>query len=247
MMTLVAEWASSRPGAPRLVVLTVDHGLRPESPVEAECVLRWAAALGLDGHCLRWDGSKPLSGIQAAARDARYRLMRQWCASRGFGPIVTAHTQDDQAETVIMRLSRGSGIEGLGAMPAESGAPWHVLRPFLSVPRTRLLASLAARGLPFIDDPSNRNRAFERVRPREVLGILAEAGLSSRHIALTAARLRRANEALDHHVREAERALLTTTPEGSGSLVRDGLMALSTELRIRLLGRAVTRFGGRPE
>jgi len=247
MMTLVAEWASSRPGAPRLVVLTVDHGLRPESPVEAQCVLRWAAALGLDGHCLRWDGSKPLSGIQAAARDARYRLMRQWCASHGFGPVVTAHTQDDQAETVIMRLSRGSGIEGLGAMPAESGAPWHVLRPFLSVPRTRLLASLAARGLPFIDDPSNRNRAFERVRTREVLGILAEAGLSSRHIALTAARLRRANEALDHHVREAERALLTTTPEGSGNLVRDGLMALPTELRIRLLGRAITRFGGRPE
>jgi tRNA(Ile)-lysidine synthase len=247
MMTLVAEWAKSRPAAPRLAVLTVDHGLRPESAAEARSVVAWAAALGLEGHCLQWDGSKPQSGIQAAARDARYRLMRQWCASHGFGPIVTAHTLDDQAETVIMRLARGSGVEGLGAMPAESCEPWHVLRPFLTVPRARLLATLKARRLPFIDDPSNRNRAFERVRTREVLATLAEGGLSGSHIALAASRLRRANEALEHHVREAERALLAVSPEGSGRLDRNGLMALPMEIRIRLLGRAIARFGGRPD
>jgi tRNA(Ile)-lysidine synthase len=247
MMTLVAEWARSRPAAPRLVVLTVDHALRPEAADEALSVVAWAAALGVEGHRLRWDGRKPSSGIQAAARDARYRLMRQWCASHGFGPIVTAHTLDDQAETVIMRLARGSGIEGLGAMAAESREPWHVLRPFLTVPRARFLATLAARGLPFFDDPSNRDRAFERVRTREVLATLAEAGLSGSHIALAAARLRRANEALEHQVRNAERALLAVTPEGSGSLDRNGLTALPPEIRIRLLGRAIARFGGHPE
>jgi len=244
MMTLVAEWALSHPAAPRLAVLTVDHGLRPESSAEARSVLAWAAALDLDGHCLRWGAGKPRSGIQAAARDARYRLMRQWCDSHGFGPIVTAHTLDDQAETVIMRLARGSGIEGLGAMPAESREPWHMLRPFLTVPRARLLATIEARGLPFIDDPSNRNRAFERVRTRSLLATLAEAGLSGSHIALAAARLRRANQALDHQLRAAEQALLAVAPEGSGSLDRDGLMALPAEIRIRLLGLAVARFGG---
>lgn len=247
MMTLVAEWARSRPAAPRLAVLTVDHGLRRESAAEALSVNAWAAALGLEAHRLRWAGSKPQSGIQAAARDARYRLMRQWCSSHGFGPIVTAHTLDDQAETVIMRLARGSGVEGLGAMPAESREPWHVLRPFLTVPRARLLATLEARGLPFIDDPSNHNRAFERVRTREVLATLAEAGLSGSHIALAAARLRRANQALEHHAREAEHALLAVAPEGSGSLDRNRLMELPTEIRIRLLGRAIARFGGHPE
>src|SRR5262245_41139441 len=105
MMTLVAEWARSRPAAPRLAVLTVDHGLRSESSAEARSVLAWAAALDLDGHCLRWGAGKPRSGIQAVARDARYRLMRQWCDDHGFGPIVTAHTLDDQAETVVMRLA----------------------------------------------------------------------------------------------------------------------------------------------
>ncbi|MET0481379.1 MAG: tRNA lysidine(34) synthetase TilS [Aestuariivirgaceae bacterium] len=245
MMTLVAEWARSHPAAPRLAVLTVDHGLRPESSVEAQRVVAWAAALGLDGHCLRWDGGKPPSGLQAAARDARYRLMRQWCVRHGFGPIVTAHTLDDQAETLVMRLARGSGVEGLGAMPAESREPWHVLRPFLTVPRARLRATLAARGLPFMEDPSNRNRTFERVRTRELLAMLAEAGLSGSHIALAAARLRRANEALEHQLREAEQALLAVAPEGSASLDRDGLMALPAEIRIRLLGRAIARFGGR--
>jgi tRNA(Ile)-lysidine synthase len=247
MMTLVAEWARSRPAAPRLAVLTVDHALRPEAADEALSVVAWAEALGLDGHILQWTGDKPQSAIQAAARDARYRLMRQWCASHGFGPIVTAHTLDDQAETVIMRLARGSGVEGLGAMSAESGEPWHVLRPFLTVPRARLLATLEARRLPFFDDPSNRNRAFERVRTREVLATLAEAGLRGSHIALAAARLRRANEAIEHHVRHAERALFAVTPEGSGSLDRNGVMALPTEIRIRLLGRAIVRFGGNPE
>jgi tRNA(Ile)-lysidine synthase len=247
MMTLVAEWAKSREAAPRLAVLTVDHGLRTESATEVQRVAAWARALGLEVDILRWTGSKPRTGIQAAARDARYRLMRQWCDSHGFGPIVTAHTLDDQAETVIMRLARGSGVEGLGAMPAESREPWHVLRPFLSVPRARLLATLTARGQPFIDDPSNRDPVFERVRTREVLARLAEAGLSGGHIALAAARLRRANEALEESVREAERALLATTPEGSGTIDRDSLLALPVEIRIRLIGRAIARFGGQPD
>lgn len=172
--------------------------------------------------------------------------MRQWCDRHGFGPLVTAHTLEDQAETVLMRLARGSGVEGLGAMAGESLEPWHVLRPLLTVPRDRLRASLAVRGQPFIDDPSNRDAAFERVRTRAVLSHLAEAGLSCRHIALAAARLRRANTALDEAVREAERNLLAVTPEGAAILERTGFAALPEEIRVRLIGRTVARCGARP-
>jgi tRNA(Ile)-lysidine synthase len=246
LMTLAAEWATSLAAPPRLVVLTVDHGLRAGSADEARRVVGWAAARGLPAQILTWTGAKPATGIQAAAREARYRLMRHWCDDHGFGPLVTAHTLDDQAETVLMRLARGSGVEGLGAMPAETLEPWHVLRPLLSVPRARLLATLAVRGQPAIDDPSNRDTAFERVRTRALLAHLAEAGLSGRHIALAAARLRRANAALEGAVQAAERALLAVTPEGAGTLERTGFAALPEEIRIRLVGRAVARFGGCP-
>ena len=246
LMRLVAEWAGARRSPPRLAVLTVDHGLRTESAEEARRVVGWARACGLAEEVLTWTGDKPSTGIQAAAREARYRLMRQWCDRHGFGPLVTAHTLEDQAETVLMRLARGSGVEGLGAMAGESLEPWHVLRPLLTVPRDRLRASLAVRGQPFIDDPSNRDAAFERVRTRAVLSHLAEAGLSCRHIALAAARLRRANTALDEAVREAERNLLAVTPEGAAILERTGFAALPEEIRVRLIGRTVARCGARP-
>jgi tRNA(Ile)-lysidine synthase len=246
LMTLVAEWATALATPPRLAVLTVDHGLRAGSADEARRVVGWAEARRLAAHVLTWTGGKPSTGIQAAAREARYRLMRQWCDDHGFGPLVTAHTLEDQAETVLMRLARGSGVEGLAAMPAESLEPWHVLRPLLAVPRARLLATLAQRGQPYIDDPSNRDTAFERVRTRALLAHLAEAGLSGRHIALAAARLRRANVALEGAVHDAERTLLAVAPEGAGTLERAGFAALPEEIRIRLIGRAVARFGGRP-
>jgi len=246
LMTLVAEWAKAHSAPPRLAVLTVDHGLRPESAEEARRVVAWAKAQGLAAHVLTWRGTKPATGIQAAARDARHGLMRQWCDSNGFGPVVTAHTLDDQAETMLMRLARGSGVEGLGAMPVESREPWHVLRPLLGVARTRLLATVVARGQPFIDDPSNGDTGFERVRTRAVLAQLDAAGVTGGHIALAAARLRRANAALETAVHEAERALLTVTPEGAGTIDRAALAALPEEIRLRLIGRAVARFGGRP-
>ena len=162
------------------------------------------------------------------------------------GPIVTAHTLDDQAETVIMRLARGSGVEGLGAMPAESREPWHVLRPFLTVPRARLLATLEARGLPFIDDPSNHNRAFERVRTREVLATRRGRAERQPHCACRSTAAPRQPGARAPCAR-GRHALLAVAPEGSGSLDRNRLMELPTEIRIRLLGRAIARFGGHPE
>ena len=117
LMVLLADWLGrARSSAGAFTVLTVDHRLRPESAAEAGAVARQAAALGYAHATLVWDGDKPPTGLQAAARAARYRLMADYARAHGIGTILTAHTLDDQAETLLMRLARGSGLDGLSAM-----------------------------------------------------------------------------------------------------------------------------------
>src|SRR6266481_8238852 len=120
LMWLAARWRRSLARGPKLVVVTVDHGLRPEAAREAREVKRQATALALTHRTLRWRGAKPKTGLPAAARDARYRLLAQAARATGATHVLTAHTRDDQAETLLMRLLRGSGIGGLAAMARES-------------------------------------------------------------------------------------------------------------------------------
>ena len=210
-------------GPPPLVVLSVDHGLREESAAEAQFVAREAAKLGLPHQILRWAGNKPSSGLQEAARDARRRLILevlmaesgivgQFADGEAFGgfrrDILFAHHLEDQAETFLMRLARGSGLEGLGGMrasgkiryDARDGPPqaleYRVWRPFLGVSKARLKASLQARGAQWIDDPSNEDERFERVRVRRIMAQLEPLGLSAESIALSASRLQSAENGL---------------------------------------------------
>ncbi|WP_395714925.1 tRNA lysidine(34) synthetase TilS [Reyranella sp.] len=162
---LAHEWAHARGG--RVVALTVDHGLRPESGAEAATTLQRLAGQGVDGVVLRWSDAKPGAGLQEAARAARYRLLRAECRRRGILHLLVAHHADDQAETVIMRAARDSGADGLAGMAAQVEFPeLRLLRPLLPVPRARLTATLLARGVQWIDDPSNADPRFERVRVR---------------------------------------------------------------------------------
>ena len=165
-LTLLADrWARRRDGA--VWGVTVDHGLRPESAAEAQTVARWLAARAIPHAILTWTGDKPASGIQAAAREARYRLLTAWCREHHILHLLTAHHREDQAETHLIRRRAGSGPDGLAAMSAVRELPGcRLVRPLLAVPRARLAAFLAAEGQPFIDDSSNRNPAFERVRLR---------------------------------------------------------------------------------
>ena len=165
-LCLLAErWAQARGGA--TVGLIVDHGLRPESAREAGQVAAWLSARGIAQQVLSWQGAKPASGIQAAARAARYELLCAWCRAAGVLHLLTAHHRDDQAETVALRQARGSGADGLaGIAPVRELAGLRLLRPLLTVPKAALTALLAAAGQPWLEDPSNRAAAFARARLR---------------------------------------------------------------------------------
>lgn len=150
-----------------LVVLTVDHGLRDASRAEAEHVAQLCAVRGIEHHILTWTGDKPSTGIQAKARAARYDLMTIWCASHGVATLLTAHTMDDQAETVVMRSRRTQSLKSLAGIWPESR--WNgirIIRPLLKERRTGLREMLRAAGVTWSDDPSNDNPKFERVRIR---------------------------------------------------------------------------------
>ena len=124
LMVLAARWRDTLKKPPKLLAVTVDHGLRQEAKAEAAAVARLARKLKIAHRTLRWTGKKPKTGLQQAARLARYRLLGEAVRKARATHILTAHTRDDQAETVLIRLSRGSGITGLGAMGRVSSLPY---------------------------------------------------------------------------------------------------------------------------
>ena len=165
LMLLAQRWAASLDAAPRLVVYSVDHGLRPEAAGEVAMVLQAAAALGLVARGLAWAGPKPETGLQEAARLARYRLMGAAMAEDGATVLLTAHHLQDQAETVLMRMAHGSGIEGLKGMTGMAEIEGlRVHRPLLHVDPTALRSLVDAAGLTPAEDPSNADLHYERVR-----------------------------------------------------------------------------------
>lgn len=250
LMWLAARWRRARRRGPRLVAVTVDHGLRPESGQEAQEVARLARTLGIEHRTLVWRGRKPRTGLQDAARQARYRLLGQAASLVGAGHVLTAHTLDDQAETVLIRLARGSGIAGLAAMRRVSplpfaGAPAELVRPLIDVPKARLLATLRAARLPYADDPSNRDPRFTRARLRQLMPALASEGLTGERLAQLARRAQRVELALDALVDHAAQALspVPWSSRGPIRLAADGFSILPAEVALRLLGHVVGQVG----
>jgi tRNA(Ile)-lysidine synthase len=229
-------------------VLTVDHGLRPQSGAEAGRVVDWARRLGFPAEVLRWEDPKPTTGLQERAREARYRLMADWCARHGVDAVATGHTLDDQAETLLMRLARGSGVDGLSAMPARTMRHGvSILRPLLGVDRRRLVRLAAQSGHDFIADPSNDNPVFERVRIRKAEATLASLGLKPGALGLAARRLQRARVALDAATDRLQAAAVTVAPEMYAIVDLPAFDQAAEELRIRLLSRLLAAMGGASE
>jgi tRNA(Ile)-lysidine synthase len=260
LMWLAARWRSGLVRGPRLVAVTVDHGLRAEAAVEAREVKRLARTLGLEHRTLRWTGPKPNAGLPAAARSARYRLLAKAARQSGAAHILTAHTRDDQAETLLMRVLRGSGIAGLAAMARESerDGVW-LARPFLQVSKAQLVATLTKAKIGFADDPTNRDTRFTRPRLRALMPALAAEGGDPRNLARLAARLARANAAVEVLTDGAERYLALRDSDAarsrygarssaassldSSSFDARAFAAMPEEIRLRLLKRAIDRFG----
>jgi tRNA(Ile)-lysidine synthase len=250
LMWLAARWRRALTRGPRLIAVTIDHGLRAAAAREAREVKRLAKSLDLPHQTLRWAGAKPKTGLPAAARAARYRLLAQAAHKHGATHVLTAHTRDDQAETLLMRMLRGSGIAGLGAMARESERDGvRLARPLLDISKSRLIATLNKAKIGFADDPTNRDTGFTRPRLRAIMPVLAEEGGDARNFARLAARLARANAAVEVLTDGAERYLALRDRDASRARVdtnsfdANAFAAIPEEIRLRLLKRAIDRVG----
>ncbi len=240
---LAAAWAKEQGVA--LTALTVDHGLRPESATEAGQVGRWLADRRIPHQTLRWDGVKPTANIQAIARQARYDLLASWCRAHGVSVLLLGHHADDQIETFLLRLGRGSGLRGLSGMrPVTACAGVTVLRPLLDFSKADLQATVAAAGQAWLEDPSNHHPHFSRSQVRDLAAQLPAAGISAQRVLLAVRNLQRASDAIDTLVAERLRLACDMRPEGYAVLSEAALEG-PDELALRTLAAVLQMVGGK--
>lgn len=223
-LTLLAhQWAQDQGG--KIVALTVDHRLREASTTEAHQVASWLKDRGIDHHILTWkQDQKPTSALQATARKARYDLLSQWCQGHGIKYLLTAHHAEDQLETFLIRLAKGSGLKGLTSIQKSVPTPFgRLLRPLLTVEASRLKKTLQSFQQPFFLDPSNENTDFTRVRWRKLLPLLAEEGLTSASLQETLSRLDHTQRLIDQHITSLFQKHVTFSPYGYATLSHETL------------------------
>lgn len=246
LMLLAHRFAEKAGQLARFTVYAVDHGLRPEAADEVAFVAREATKLGFQARVLRWEGRKPATGIQAAARLARYRLIGEAMQQDGAEALLTAHHLGDQAETVLMRMAHGSGLEGLRGMDylaVIEGTT--IIRPLLGVDPATLRAVVDAAGIVPVTDPSNSDLDYERVRWRLMLPQLAALGLDARRLARLAERMRDADEALGSLANRALAELIEPRGETKQIVIdRARFITLPRAVAVRVLQQALAEIGG---
>lgn len=225
--------------------------MRAEAADEAAQVEAWARAQGLPHETLRWRNRKGTAGnIQARAREARYDLIATRMRAVGLRLLLTGHTLDDQGETFLLRLARGSGLHGLSGMAGVAPFPLarhrdlRVARPLLGFAHDRLVATLEERRQPWLTDPSNANDRFARVKMRQAARVLKEAGITNERIAAAAAHLARAREAIDEAVAALIAAAVEVAPWGYALVDTKKLAAAPREVALRALARLIEIVGG---
>jgi len=267
LLYLMARWCAARRPAPHLLAVSIDHGLRPQARREAAAVKRLSEKLGVEHRTMRWTGTKPSTGIQEAARVARYRLLRAAAHRAKARCVLTAHTLDDQAETVLFRMARGSGLAGICGMArsvpidnlaAGFGQPIDaardaerssrsrrvvVVRPLLEVPKGRLIATLQEAGIAYADDPSNVDPRFARSRLRKLMPALADEGLTPQCLVRLARRVRRSEAAHEAVVDWAARRLGLTTDTRRVAVSSADWSEFPAEIALQLLGRMIGTIG----
>lgn len=244
---LVQKWSRGR--GVTVTALTVDHQLRTESASEAARVAEWMAARGLNHVCLKWDEgqrhSARESSAQAAAREARYRLLTAWCSDHGVNVLAIAHHADDQVETFLMRLTRGSGLAGLAGIAERTDINGvSVVRPLLAFPKSRLEATCKAVNQPWVSDPSNDDDGYARTRFRKARQFLSDEGLSDARLLATVGHLRRAQDAIDAAVSAIARTGLSRDRFGVYTLNASVLQDVPSEVALRLVARILAAAAG---
>jgi tRNA(Ile)-lysidine synthase len=229
--------------------LVFDHGLRPGSGKEAQRVGVWLDKAGVGCVLLEWSGDKPGSDLQAAARTARYKALEGWCRENDVEHLLLGHHLDDQAETFLIRLARGSGVDGLSAMAAlvppltRPDGP-RICRPLLSIPKARLEATLRARDQEWIEDPSNQDPAFLRNQVRRFLKDTDIEGLSAQRLSDTAARMTSVRDFLDQVTDDYLRLTARFDPGGYVEVAKDFGQAIHPVIGLRALARILKLTAG---
>lgn len=240
LLLLAHKWALQKGG--RVMALTIDHGLRPESKSEALRVRDWAEAKGIEHVILEWTGQKPTACLQEKARQARYELLMNWCKKNQVSTLLLGHHQQDQEETFWMRLSAGSGLEGLSGMKkciVREGIT--LLRPLLEFPKERLRATLRAENQAWIEDPSNQSQVFFRGRLRS---FLEEEGLSHQRLNTIMKKLRVDSEFIHDALYKAIETHVYLCEGGYITLERKAVEDLHPALSHRLLSYLMQWFSG---
>ncbi len=240
LLLLLKEW-----GQAALVALTVDHGLREGSAVESAKVKEWCTVEGIFHEILVWEGEKPTSNIHELAREARYSLMTAYCTSQNIPQLFLGHHLQDQAETFLIRLARGSGVHGLKGMAAIRDQNGILLcRPLLKVPPERLKATLTAREKSWIDDPSNHNPKYTRTKMRQLLGILRDSGVSVERISHAMDNLSRSDAALEHYALRHLRATARAHAQGYVHISLSNFLKSPQEITLRCLRSLLMAVSG---
>ncbi|MEQ1789879.1 MAG: tRNA lysidine(34) synthetase TilS [Rickettsiales bacterium] len=246
LLLLAQDWVRARNG--KLIALTVNHNLRLEAADEALQVKQWCATHNIEHHTLCWQHSTPqTSNIQANARDARYQLMTEYCHKNNILHLLTAHHCDDQVETLFFRLARGSGLEGLSAMSAQtviSGV--RLLRPLLQIPKSRLMATLKEKNQLWLEDPSNQNTLYTRVCIRKKL-----TQNTSKNAIRTAANnltnnLGKFRNLLENKIASQLTNAIEIYNQGYASIIIDGFNLLDKEIALKSLSALIQTISGSP-
>jgi len=240
---LCKNWADMRNGT--VSALSVDHGLREGSAEEIKQLGKWLMARGIEHVALTWKGDKPGTGLQAAARTARYNLLENWCRKNNVLHLLLGHHQDDQAETFLLRLAHDSGIDGLAGMSGIiEKTHVRLLRPLLSTPKDRLCATLKAVSQPWLEDPSNENEDYERVRIRNSVPKLAGLGLTPVNICETLGRMAQMRIALEAKASKLLAISCSVNSAGYACFDAAKLFSGPEEISLRAMARALLCVGG---
>ena len=226
-----------------VVCLHVNHGLRANAEIETQYVRDLCAQLNIPCQIFYWTDDKPVSGLEAAARTARYKFMTDFCRDNSIDALLTAHQADDQIETFLMNLGRGSGLYGLAAMRSITYRDGiKIVRPLLGVPRSELKKYCDENNIKYFTDEMNADPHYTRVRIRQNRHLLSDSlGISDARILLAVQNLGRVRDALDEQIADMTR---TVVENRRAVFMASFLFDQSPDIRLKLLGTLIQQIGG---